>query len=52
MERSLSQEQVVDTAFRMIDEHGYEKFSMRSLRKRGMGTMASIPTFKSKRQLL
>lgn len=27
MERSLSQGQVVDAAFRMIDEHGYGKFS-------------------------
>ena len=53
MERSLSQEQVVDTAFRMIDEHGYEKFSMRALAdKLGMGTMSIYTYVPSKRQLL
>ena len=53
MERSLSQEQVVDTAFRMIDEHGYEKFSMRALaEKLGMGTMSIYTYVPSKRQLL
>lgn len=53
MERSLSQEQVVDAAFRMIDEHGYGKFSMRALADNlGMGTMSIYTYVPSKQQLL
>ncbi len=53
MERSLSQEQVVDAAFRMIDERGYGKFSMRALADNlGMGTMSIYTYVPSKQQLL
>lgn len=53
MERSLSQGQVVDAAFRMIDEHGYGKFSMRALADNlGMGTMSIYTYVPSKQQLL
>lgn len=53
MERSLSQGQVVDVAFRMIDEHGYGKFSMRALADNlGMGTMSIYTYVPSKQQLL
>ena len=53
MERSLSQGQVIDAAFRMIDEHGYGKFSMRALADNlGMGTMSIYTYVPSKQQLL
>ena len=53
MERSLSQGQVVDAAFRMIDERGYGKFSMRALADNlGMGTMSIYTYVPSKQQLL
>lgn len=53
MERSLTQQQVVDAAFDMIDTHGYAKFSMRALaEKLGMGTMSIYTYVPSKQQLL
>ena len=53
MERSLTQEQVVDAAFDMIDTNGYAKFSMRALAERlGMGTMSIYTYVPSKQQLL
>ncbi len=53
MERSLTRQQVVDAAFRMIDENGYARFSMRALaEKLGMGTMSIYTYVPSKRQLL
>lgn len=48
-----SQEEVVDTAFRMIDEQGYEKFSIRTLADElGIGTMSVYTYVPSKNQLL
>lgn len=53
MERSFTQEQVVNAAFQMIDEAGYGKFSMRALAdKLGMGTMSLYTYVPSKKQLL
>ncbi len=53
MERSFTQEQVVDAAFEMIDRDGYQSFSMRALaEKLGMGTMSIYTYVPSKRQLL
>lgn len=53
MERSLSQQQVVDAAFEMIDKAGYKNFSMRTLaEKLGMGTMSIYTYVPSKQQLM
>ena len=50
---AFSQEEVVNAAFRMIDERGYEKFSIRALADElGIGTMSVYTYVPSKKQLL
>lgn len=50
---SFTKEQVVDAAFRLIDVHGYERFSMRALAaEMGMSPMSLYTYTKSKDQLL
>lgn len=48
-----SQEKVVNAAFKMIDEQGYAKFSIRALAEQlGIGTMSVYTYVPSKKQLL
>ena len=48
-----SQEEVVSTAFAMINEQGYAKFSIRALAEQlGIGTMSVYTYVPSKKQLL
>lgn len=50
---ATTQDQVIETAFRMIDERGYAKFSIRALAEQlGIGTMSVYTYVPSKKQLL